>query len=112
MPPSHDPPPFQQPEPDRATVDSLPGPTVLEFGTDWCGFCRRAQPLIAAARQSAPPLRHWRIEDGPGRPLGRSYGVKLWPTLVFLRDGREVARLVRPSDADAVQRAWQAVGDA
>ena len=46
-----------------------------------------------------------RIEDGPGRRLGRSFGVKLWPTFVFLRDGREVARLVRPRDPVAVAEA-------
>jgi thioredoxin 1 len=37
-------------------------------------------------------VRHVKVEDGSGRRLGRSFGVKLWPTLVFLRDGREVAR--------------------
>ncbi len=43
--------------------------------------------------------------DGKGRPLGRSYGVKLWPTLVFLKDGHEVARVVRPADATPLKQA-------
>ena len=47
-------------------------------------------------------MRHIKIEDGSGRPLGRSFRVKLWPTLVFLRDGVEVARVVRPTGADAI----------
>lgn len=84
--------------PERAAVDALPGATLLEFGTDWCGYCRAAQPAIAAALAAHPGVRHLKIEDGKGRPLGRSYGVKLWPTLVFLKDGVEVARLVRPDD--------------
>ena len=41
-------------------------------------------------------MPHVKVEDGPGRRLGRSFGIKLWPTLVFLKDGVEVARLVRP----------------
>ena len=93
---------FVQPEPPRADIDALPGATLLEFGTTWCGHCRRAQPLIAGALANAPGLRHLRIEDGPGRPLGRSFRVKLWPTLVFLLDGAEVARLVRPQSADEI----------
>jgi thioredoxin 1 len=91
--------------PTRAEVDALEGATVLEFGTPWCGVCRATQPAIAEAFTGHGHVRHLKIEDGPGRPLGRSYGVKLWPTLVFLRDGAEVARLVRPRDATSIRDA-------
>ncbi|HEX7036453.1 MAG TPA: thioredoxin family protein [Pseudomonadales bacterium] len=97
--------------PERDQVDAMPGPVVLEFGTDWCGHCRAAQPLIEAALRSRPEIRHLKIEDGPGRRLGRSFGVKLWPTLIFLRDGREVKRLIRPADSRAVERAVGAIAD-
>lgn len=84
--------------PARAEVDVLPGPTVLEFGTDWCGHCRAATPLVLAALAPHGKVRHLKVEDGPGRALGRSFAVRRWPTLVFLVDGREVERLVRPDD--------------
>jgi len=89
--------------PTRAEIDALPGVTLLEFGTDWCGHCQAAQPIIAAALAGDALPRHLKIEDGKGRPLGRSFGVKLWPTLVCLRDGEEVGRLVRPDSAAAVR---------
>ena len=94
-----------QPEPTREEIDALSGATLLEFGTSWCGHCRAAQPLIARAFAAHPGVRHVKVEDGSGQPLGRSYGVKLWPTLVFLADGREAARLVRPRDAAAIDKA-------
>jgi len=94
-----------QPEPTREEIDALAGATLLEFGTSWCGHCRAAQPLIAQALKARQGIRHVKVEDGSGRPLGRSYGVKLWPTLVFLADGREAARLVRPRDAAAIAKA-------
>ena len=96
-------------EPARAEVDALTGATVIEFGTSWCGVCRVTQPAIGAALANHPRVRHLKVEDGPGRPLGRSFRVKLWPTLVFLRDGREVERLVRPRDAATIDRALSAI---
>jgi thioredoxin 1 len=92
-------------EPKRAEVDALAGPTLLEFGNAWCGHCRAAQPLIAAALREHPRIRHLKIADASGRRLGRSFRVKLWPTLIFLRDGKELARLVRPRDEPAIRAA-------
>ena len=92
-------------EPRREEVDAMPGATVLEFGSPWCGWCRRAQPLIAQALEAHPDVRHIKVADASGRRLGRSYGVKLWPTLVFIRDGAEAARVVRPDDADEIRQA-------
>ncbi len=92
-------------EPSRDEIDALAEPTVVEFGASYCGHCSTAQPLIAAALAEHPEVRHLWIEDGPGRRLGRSFRVKLWPTLVFLRQGREVARLVRPADSAMIEQA-------
>ncbi|MBL8375438.1 thioredoxin family protein [Accumulibacter sp.] len=91
-------------EPSRSQIDQIAEPIVLEFGAPWCEHCLAAQPLLASALAAYPGVRHIRIEDGPGRRLGRSFTVKLWPTLIFLRQGSEVARLVRPADADAIAR--------
>lgn len=94
--------PYATAQPARANIDELRGAAIVEFGTDWCGFCRAAQPLIAAALAAHPDIAHLKIEDGKGRPLGRSFAIKLWPTLIFLRDGKELARVVRPGSTGDV----------
>jgi thioredoxin 1 len=88
---------FETVEPTRAEIDAFEGPLLIEFGNAWCGHCRAAQPLIGAAMQSHAGVRHIKIADGPGLALGRSFSVKLWPTLIFLDGGKEKSRLVRPA---------------
>ena len=58
--------------PSRAEVDAWSGWVVLEFGTDWCGHCRAAQPALAKVLPEQPQWQHLKVEDGPGRALGRS----------------------------------------
>jgi thioredoxin 1 len=96
---------YEEIEPARAEIDKLDGPTVVEFGAPWCGWCQGAQPLLTSAFADHPRVRHIKIEDGKGQPLGRSFRVKLWPTLVFLSNGKETARLVRPGNAQAIREA-------
>ena len=92
-------------EPSREEVDKLDGATLLEFGSPGCGHCRVAQPLIEQALADRPGLRHLKIADASGRRLGRSFRVKLWPTLVVMRGGEELARVVRPHDAGEIRGA-------
>ena len=58
--------------PSRDEVDRLPGATVVEFGTPWCGHCQRAQPLIEAALL-APGTCEW-LDAAPEPLLQLSEG--------------------------------------
>ena len=94
---------YQEESPTIDEVDEMDGYAVLEFGTDWCGHCISATPAIRQAF-SGKALPHIKVVDGKGKTLGRSFKVKLWPTLILLESGREVARLVRPVHVDEVQK--------
>jgi thioredoxin 1 len=97
---------------ERSVLDHQSGRLVLEFGTDWCGHCRAAQKMLNSAFQHHPEVSRMKVEDGPGRPLGRSFRVKLWPTLVFLHNGEEVTRLVRPQDPEVLEDAFARFSEA
>ena len=89
-------------EPPRSEIDAADYPLVVEFGAPWCEHCQAAQHLISAAMAQPPGVHRIKVEDGKGRALGRSFGVKLWPTLIFMRQGKEISRLVRPDDGRAI----------
>ena len=84
-------------------VGELSGDVVLEFGAPWCGHCQAASSPIKEAVTERSGLRHIKIYDEKGKPLGRAFKVKLWPTLILLHNGNEVARLVRPLRSDEVR---------
>lgn len=92
-------------EPSQLEITEMPGLLLLEFGASWCGYCQAARAIITSALARYPVVRHIKIEDAKGRRLGRLFGVKLWPTLVFLKDGIEVTRLVRPTDPKEIMDA-------
>ena len=100
---------YNSEQPQRADLDATTGPMVVAFGTEWCGYCRAAERHIEPAVAAHPDVPVLGVEDGPGRPVGRSYRVKLWPTLIFLNDGAEVARVVRPGSRAEVDEGYAAL---
>ena len=95
-------PSYQEEGPTIEQVHNMDGYAVLEFGTPWCGHCKTALPAVQKLL-SDRDLPHIKVFDGKGKSLGRSFKVKLWPTLILLNSGQEVARLVRPVSPDEVK---------
>lgn len=99
---------YEEHQPTRDEIDALAGTTALIFGTNWCGYCRAAHSLFEEALSNRPDVNVIKVEDGKGRALGRSFTVKLWPTMIVLRDGVEVAREVRPRTKEQLVNALAA----
>ncbi|WP_423595858.1 thioredoxin family protein [Roseateles sp. MS654] len=102
-------------EPIRDAVDTLSKehPLLVEFGAPWCPHCIQAQSLLEQAFEGRHEnIQHIKVEDGKGQPLGRSFKVKLWPTLIFMKDGQEVERLVRPTSAADIRSALERIDGA
>jgi thioredoxin 1 len=91
-------------EPLLDDVCKTEGLILLEFGAPWCPVCQKAQPVIEEVLNKQAQIKHLKIFDGKGKPLGRAFQIKLWPTLILLKNGEEIAREVRPMNTDAVSR--------
>ena len=102
-------PSYSQEAPSLEQIESLTGEALLEFGVPWCPHCQLAMKAIeeVLSELSFKDLPHIKILDGKGKPLGRSFKVKRWPTLIWLRDGKEVARIERPLRASDMRLLMQ-----
>jgi thioredoxin 1 len=81
----------------KESLATMHGLTLIEFGAEWCTHCQHAQANIRQSLNANPQIKHFKIEDGKGKKLGRQFGVTLWPTLVLLLNGHEKGRVVRPN---------------
>ena len=90
---------YLQTEPARADIDAIGRSLLLEFGAPWCGHCQAARPAIRLLLGDQPRLEPLKLEDGWDEPPGRPFRVTLRPTLVLLRGGQQLARVVGPLSA-------------
>lgn len=95
-------PDYQEQAPSIEEIHQMSGIAILEFGASWCPHCIAAQAPLRAVLESHQ-LPYIKVADGKGKPLGRAFKVKLWPTIILLSEGQEIARIVRPIDESEVQ---------
>lgn len=82
-----------------ASSSNKSGDTVLlDFGADWCGYCRQMEPIISQLAAMGYPVR--KVNFDRERALADKYGAQGLPCFVMLVDGREVDRFVGTRDHD------------
>lgn len=76
-------------------VATSPTPVVVDFYAPWCGPCRMLAPVVQAlAQKYAGRARFVKVNVDDAPELAERFGISGVPTLLFVRDGEEVDRVV------------------
>jgi len=82
-------------QPAFEAIRQLPGVTVVDFTAAWCGPCKTLDPILdALATEYRDRARVVAVDVNDVPQIAEHYNVRSMPTVVLLRDGREVGRFV------------------
>jgi thioredoxin 1 len=68
---------------------------MIDFTAKWCGPCKQMEPVLhALAKEYAGHVELVAVDVDEDPIAAQQYGVRSMPTLVLVRDGREVGRVI------------------
>ncbi|MFG1378508.1 thioredoxin [Xanthobacter autotrophicus] len=80
-------------------------PLVIDFWADWCGPCKSMAPVFEAlAAEFEPHVRFAKVDTDAERELAEYFRISTIPTLSFIHEHREVARVAGAMFAGDLRR--------
>ena len=82
-----------------------PGLSVVDFWAEWCGPCRALSPTIEAlAEEHKGAIQVFKMDVDANPITPSQYGVRGIPTVLFIKDGQVVDRLVGNHPKETLQQ--------
>ena len=81
------------------------GVSLVDFYADWCGPCRTLTPVIhEVAEQLNGKAKFVKVDVDASQKVAAQFQVMSIPTLVLIKNGQEVGRLVGLRDAKTIKK--------
>lgn len=76
----------------QAEVLEKEGITLIDFWASWCGPCRMLSPLVDEVAEEVDTAKICKVNVDEQQELARQFNIMSIPTLVVMKDGKEIKR--------------------
>lgn len=84
-------------------------PVVVDFWAPWCGPCRQLAPVLEElANENAGKVRVVKVNVDNNRAVAGKYQVQGIPTLITVKNGEVISRVVGFSGKPGLQKLFDA----
>ena len=73
-------------------------PVLIDFYADWCGPCKMISPIVEAVAKENEDIKVVKVNVDDAQDLAIKYEVMSIPTLVVIKNGAEINRIIGLAD--------------
>lgn len=92
------------------TTETANGNFVVDFYADWCGPCKMMTPILEELNSEMEDVEFVKVDTSESTVTPTKFGIRSIPTLVFIKNGVEIERLVgampKPALKDVVEKVF------
>jgi len=84
--------------------------TLKDFYADWCGPCKTQDPILEELEEEWADVEFEKIDVDEEQDVANEYQVRSLPTLIVENDDGVVERFVGVTQAEDIEKAFEAAG--